>query len=80
VEPPPSNFNRVRDDAVGALRAEKEISERTNVQDPWGTTYKVLCTDDDVTVLSFGPDKVQGTDDDIRIPEKNATRGARTPN
>src|SRR5262245_45244218 len=35
--------------------------------DPWGETYRVECADRDVTVISMGPDRKEGTEDDIRI-------------
>ena len=45
-----------------------------DTKDPWGTPYKMLCgtgqlpagVTDGIAVTSFGPDKVEGTADDIR--------------
>jgi general secretion pathway protein G len=54
---------------VEQLRAEKELSAASKITDPWDTPYKIVCSDDDIYVLSFGPDKKEGTADDIRIPE-----------
>lgn len=44
----------------GALKADQ------NTNDPWGMPYIVFCPhDDDVTVMSAGPDRRYGTADDI---------------
>ena len=57
---------------VEQLRAEKELSAASKVTDPWDSPYKIICGDDDIMVLSFGPDKKENTNDDIRIPEAMA--------
>jgi general secretion pathway protein G len=54
---------------VELLREKNELSKASKITDPWDTPYKILCGDEDVAVLSFGPDKKEGTADDIRIPE-----------
>jgi general secretion pathway protein G len=54
---------------VELLRDKKELSAASKITDPWDTPYKILCGDDDVMVMSFGPDKKEGSNDDIRIPE-----------
>jgi len=36
--------------------------------DAWGESWRVECSEGDVTVLSSGPDRQLGTPDDIRIP------------
>ena len=54
---------------VEQLRAEKELSAASKITDPWDTPYKIVCGDDDIYVMSFGPDKKENTNDDIRIPE-----------
>lgn len=54
---------------VEQLRAEKELSAASKITDPWDTPYQIRCQDEDITVLSFGPDKKEGTADDIRIPD-----------
>lgn len=54
---------------VEQLRAEKELSAASKITDPWDTPYKIVCGDDDIYVTSFGPDKKENTNDDIRIPE-----------
>ena len=54
---------------VEQLRAEKELSAASKITDPWDSPYKIVCGDEDIMVLSFGPDKKENTNDDIRIPE-----------
>lgn len=62
---------------VEQLRAEKELSAASKVTDPWDTPYKIICGEDDLTIVtSFGPDKKENTKDDIRIPELEATGAA----
>jgi general secretion pathway protein G len=54
---------------VELLRDKKELSAASKITDPWDTPYKIVCGDEDVTVMSAGPDKKEGTGDDIRIPD-----------
>lgn len=54
---------------VEQLRAEKEIGATSKITDPWDTPYQIRCQDEDIYVLSYGPDKKEGTADDIRIPD-----------
>ena len=60
---------------VEQLRAEKELSAASKITDPWDTPYKIVCNDEDIYVTSFGPDKKENTNDDIRIPEAAAGGG-----
>jgi general secretion pathway protein G len=50
------------------LKSEKEIDSTTSIKDPWGSVFKVVCDGEEIAVISFGPDKKEGTDDDIRVP------------
>jgi general secretion pathway protein G len=52
---------------------DKEIDSASKTDDAWGVAFKINCTDDDVTVSSAGPDKKEGTADDIVVP-KGAAR------
>jgi general secretion pathway protein G len=55
---------------VERLRADKEISATSKTTDAWDLPFKIECPDETTTsVLSAGPDKKEGTADDIRIPE-----------
>ena len=55
---------------VTQLVSEKEIDTASNTNDPWGSAYKIECGDDEIYVLSLGPDKKEGTADDVSIPKK----------
>ncbi|MDB4943383.1 MAG: hypothetical protein JWP97_2917 [Labilithrix sp.] len=57
---------------VELLREKNELSRASKITDPWDSPYKIICGDEDVAVLSTGPDKREGTADDIRIPEAAA--------
>jgi hypothetical protein len=54
------------------LRAERLVDKGTDPTDPWGSPYEIICADDDVTVVSPGPDKKTGTADDIIAPQEKA--------
>lgn len=54
---------------VELLREKNELSKASKVTDPWETPYKILCGEEELTVLSWGPDKKENTKDDIRVPE-----------
>jgi len=54
---------------VELLRDKNELSKSSKITDPWDSPYKIICGDEDITVLSFGPDKKEGTADDIKIPD-----------
>lgn len=51
------------------LKAEKEIASTAKITDAWESPYKIICDDESLTIVSFGPDKKEGTADDIRVPE-----------
>jgi general secretion pathway protein G len=59
---------------VEQLRAEKEISATAKITDPWDTPYKIICADDETYIVSYGPDKKENTNDDIRMPEFGTER------
>src|SRR5262245_20697447 len=47
----------------------KHLDSTSNADDPWGQPWGLLCTDDEVFISSNGPDKKQGTEDDISVPK-----------
>ncbi len=53
---------------VSQLVQDKEIDSASKTDDPWGVPFKIQCTEDDTTVSSPGPDKKEGTKDDIVVP------------
>lgn len=50
------------------LQAEKQMSAGSSLNDPWGAPWTILCDGDNTTVISSGPDKKDGTADDIHFP------------
>lgn len=57
------------------LKKEKELDATANLKDPFGNTYKIKCDGDEITVSSPGPDKKDGTEDDIIVPKPEASKG-----
>ncbi len=60
---------------ISQLIQDKQLDTGQNTNDPWGQAYTLSCTDDEVTVISNGPDKKKGGKDDIAVP-KPATAAA----
>jgi len=54
---------------VQRLKEEKELSASSEVNDAWGSAYKIQCDDENTVIVSFGPDKKEGTKDDLMFPE-----------
>jgi general secretion pathway protein G len=48
---------------------DRTIDSASKVTDAWDSPYKITCEEDETIVSSAGPDKKDGTADDIRIPE-----------
>ena len=53
---------------VDQLRQEKDLDTRLRPKDPWGNTFKLTCDTDEITCTSAGPDRKEGTEDDIIVP------------
>lgn len=49
--------------ADGAIDRGKKVGE-----DAWAQPWRIVCEQNDVTVVSKGPDKLPETEDDIRVP------------
>jgi Domain of unknown function (DUF4190) len=50
------------------MKDDGALASTSNINDPWGTPFEVLCTPTTTAVLSYGPDKLRGTPDDVRYP------------
>jgi hypothetical protein len=59
---------------VSQLIQDKQLDPGQNTNDPWGNSYSLSCTDDEVTVTSSGPDKKKSTKDDIAVPKPAAAQ------
>lgn len=57
---------------VSMLIEQKMLDRGMKTDDPWGQPYEFNCSDDEVWVLSYGPDKKKGTKDDVSVPENLA--------
>jgi general secretion pathway protein G len=57
---------------ISQLIQDKQLDTGQNTNDPWGQAYSLNCTDDEVTVMSNGPDKKKGGKDDISVPKAAA--------
>jgi general secretion pathway protein G len=56
------------------LKEEKELAASSDINDAWGDPYKIQCDDDATIVMSWGPDKKEGTQDDIKFPDTSAAK------
>jgi len=59
-------------DRRAAPSRQGSSSAASKITDPWETPYAIRCNDEDLYIVSFGPDKKEGTADDIRIPDTSA--------
>ena len=50
---------------VDDLLSEGVLGSAEYTVDPWGVRYRIECAGDEITVMSAGPDRTFGTDDDI---------------
>jgi general secretion pathway protein G len=62
---------------VDQLKTEKDLDTGFNLKDPWGSPYKLSCDADEITCTSAGPDRKEGTDDDIRVPQVDTPTGGK---
>ncbi len=62
--------DELRCPSVGELMSAGVLDEDSPPQDPWGSPWHIECEDERVTVSSNGPDRQNGTADDIRVPPK----------
>jgi general secretion pathway protein G len=60
---------------VEQLKTEKDLDTGFNLKDPWNNPYKLNCDSDEITCTSAGPDKKEGTEDDIHVPQIDTTEG-----
>lgn len=50
------------------LQHERKLSSQARTDDPWGSRYRVACTESGIVVLSPGRDQKPGTADDVSVP------------
>jgi hypothetical protein len=51
------------------LKHDGMIDVASKVTDAWGAPFVIVCTSEETTVISRGPDGYLGNADDIRVPE-----------
>lgn len=59
------------------LKDEKELAASSDINDSWGMPYKIQCDDEGTTIISSGPDKKDGSQDDIRFPDTTPAGGGK---
>jgi general secretion pathway protein G len=67
--------NEITCPTMSQLVEGKHIDSASNMDDPWGQAYILLCTDDEVFVMSNGPDKKKDTKDDVSVPNRGTSEG-----
>jgi len=60
---------------VEQLKTEKDLDTGFSLKDPWGIPYQLSCDTDEITCTSSGPDKKEGTADDIVVPQADVPGG-----
>ena len=60
---------------VAQLKTEKDLDTGFNLKDPWNNPYNLSCDSDEITCTSAGPDRKEGTEDDIHVPQIDTTEG-----
>jgi general secretion pathway protein G len=53
---------------IEQLKQSKVLDTGFNAKDPWGNPLKMSCDADEIVCTSAGPDRKEGTEDDIRVP------------
>ena len=63
--------------SVAQLKQNRDLDTGFSSKDPWGGLYVVTCDSEEITCTSPGPDRKDGTDDDIHVPEVEAPSGGK---
>ncbi len=58
---------------VETLITDGVLERGSPKKDPWGTSWRIECVDDDATIVSSGRDRRADTPDDIRVPPPGVT-------
>ncbi len=60
---------------VDQHKQEKNLERGFYAKDAWGTLFKLSCDSDEITCTTSGPDRKEGTEDDIIVPAPEAPTG-----
>jgi general secretion pathway protein G len=58
---------------VDQLKSEGLLEKSFSSKDPWGNAFRLTCDTDEITCATSGPDRKEGTEDDIRVPPADTT-------
>ena len=61
------------------LADDKALSPKPDQRDAWGTPFKIFCDEDSTFVMSLGPDRREGTTDDLRDGAAGTTNDPAPP-
>ncbi|HYO97028.1 MAG TPA: type II secretion system protein [Polyangiaceae bacterium] len=67
--------NEISCPTISQLVQEKHLDPGQSTNDPWAQPYTLNCADEEVAVISPGPDKRKGTADDIAVPKGATSTG-----
>lgn len=64
-------------DSAGQCPSIKDLVDgkqidKSKTDDPWGSQFKITCDGDDISVVSPGADRKEGTPDDVKDDFKDA--------
>jgi general secretion pathway protein G len=48
---------------LAQLRSSETVDDASRLKDPWGTPFKIVCHENQTTVISLGPDAKESADD-----------------
>jgi general secretion pathway protein G len=51
------------------LKQEKLLDTGFSLKDAWGNPFKLACESDEIVCTTAGPDRKEGTEDDIHVPQ-----------
>jgi general secretion pathway protein G len=60
---------------LSMLIQTKQLDSSSSTDDPWGQPFELWCSEDEVHVTSYGPDKKKDTADDIVVPPRRGNEG-----
>lgn len=60
---------------IAALKSEGLLEKGFSSKDPWGNQFNIACDADDIVCSTNGPDRKEGTEDDIKVPPPDQPAG-----
>jgi general secretion pathway protein G len=53
---------------IEQLKTERTLDRGFSAKDAWGNPFKLSCDADEIVCTTAGPDRKEGTEDDIHVP------------